>query len=118
LRLRRTNTTGSGRDNATGFGFYTAAAVLIPSVLPYTFLVIGPVNKKLLDKADSAVESTAGEATGETTNELLDQWAALNLVRVIVSSTVAVLAAWASIGPYEAIVIDGVGLASGANRLG
>jgi hypothetical protein len=76
------------------------------------------VNTKLLAKADSTVESTAGEAAGDSTNELLDQWSSLNTVRVVASGIAAFLAGWAAIGPFETAVIEGVGLASGANRLG
>jgi len=106
------------RGNANTFGLYTAAAVLVPSIVPYTLVFIGPVNEKLIAKADSTVESTAGEAIGEDTNALLDKWALLNSVRVILSGTADVLVAWASIGPFETAVVESVSLASGANRLG
>jgi hypothetical protein len=87
---------------------YTAAAVLLPSTIPYTFFFMRPYNNKLLEKADSlastSLEDTAAEAgvaKEETVHSLVDTWATLNLGRAIITGIAAVTAAWATLSPAE-----------------
>jgi hypothetical protein len=110
--------------STTAFSLYTTAAVLGPSIVPYTLIVMGPTNKKLLEKADSLASSTVGDAVAEaraakedTVHALADKWASLNLVRAIISLTSSVLAAWATINPIEVVGIETISVVSGANRL-
>ncbi|KAI4600206.1 hypothetical protein KJ359_001311 [Pestalotiopsis sp. 9143b] len=74
-------------------GLYAAAAALAASVLPYTYAVIWPVAKKLLDK-EQQVQAlgpavgdvlTLGEEVGinreDSGHALIDNWALYNLYR-------------------------------------
>lgn len=65
-----------------------AAALLLPSIAPFTILFIKPVNDKLIAKmnelASASLEDKAveqGVAEGENTHALIDRWAVLNVVR-------------------------------------
>jgi hypothetical protein len=97
------------RSTATSaFRLYTTAAVLIPSIIPYTILFLNSYNTKLLAKADSlastSLEDTAveaGVAKEETVHSLVDAWATLNLGRALITATAAVAAAWAALIPDE-----------------
>lgn len=104
------------RNNASNFGLYTAAAVLLPTFVPYTLVVLGPTYRKIFARAEpGAVADDAKAAPGEKTNDLLDTWAILNVPRALTALAAAIAGAIAVTGP-----LDGVGLkvASGANRLG
>lgn len=110
--------------NSTAFKYYLTAAVLFPSTIPYTLLVIGPVNKKLVEKSDSFrtasptdTSDEVGVSKEETVHALVDKWATLNLVRAILSGGAAFLAAWASLNPEEGIVPEGIWMSTGANRI-
>jgi hypothetical protein len=73
------------------FKFYTAAAVLIPSIIPYTLGLMVQTNNKLLGKADSLATTEitdkaaeAGATQEETVHALIDMWATLNLGQAII----------------------------------
>ncbi|KAI9658313.1 MAG: hypothetical protein M1821_002446 [Bathelium mastoideum] len=84
------------------FYLYTAAAVLSPSIVPYTRLVMIPINRVLMAKADSSSASPAASdavekgigSEGET-DELLKKWARLSYGRVVLQGAAALLALWA-----------------------
>jgi hypothetical protein len=92
--------------------------------VPFTFAFIAPVNNKLIEKMnelssasldDKAVE--AGVAEGETTHALLDKWATLNLARAVFIAVGAICATVAAVDKREVVGFQGIGLASGANRM-
>ncbi|KAI0136292.1 hypothetical protein BJ170DRAFT_601195 [Xylariales sp. AK1849] len=69
------------------YGFAAAAAL---SILPYTYGVLAPINRKLLKKVevvktlDMAIDDVLGEEMGtkeETGHALIDQWGLYNLYR-------------------------------------
>jgi hypothetical protein len=109
---------------SSSFKLYTTAAVLLPAAIPYTILLMKPINSKLLSKADSlastAITDTAAESgvdEAETTHALVDKWATLSLGRALLAAVGAGTAAWATISSIDVLPIRGLGLASGANRM-
>jgi Domain of unknown function (DUF1772) len=115
------------RERATSgasLSLYAAAAILAPSIMPYTLLVMMPTNNLLEKRTESSVAAVKGEAEAEvkggqeSTHALVDRWASLNLVRGLISGAAAVLALWASLpGPVEVVAIESFEFVSGANRL-
>lgn len=110
--------------NSTAFKLNLAATILVPSIVPFTFAFIVPVNNKLIEKMnslssasleDKAVEANVAE--GETTHALLDKWATLNLARAALIAGGAICAALAASDKREIVGFKEVGLASGANRM-
>ncbi|KAF2708747.1 hypothetical protein K504DRAFT_477199 [Pleomassaria siparia CBS 279.74] len=106
------------------FRFNVAAAVLVPSTVPFTFAFMVPTNTKLDEKLDSFAgtaltdkEAEAGVAKEETTHALLDKWATLNLARAGIIGVASILGVWAAVDKREA-VSSSFKLASGANRMG
>ena len=92
--------------SSSAFKCYLSAAILLPTTIPYTRLVIGPINRKLVEKSDallttSLVDTSAevGVAREDTIHALVDKWASLNLVRAILSGAAAFFAAWATLNP-------------------
>ena len=107
------------------FKFYTAAAVLIPSIIPYTLGLMGPTNNKLSGKADSLATTEitdktaeAGVTQEETVHALIDRWATLNLGRAIITGIGSLCALWATLDKIDVVRFRDVGLTSGANRMG
>ncbi|KAF1985202.1 hypothetical protein K402DRAFT_405347 [Aulographum hederae CBS 113979] len=112
------------KPSTSAFKFFTAAAVLSPTIIPFSLLVMGPVNDKLFKKADSlantAITDSAAEsgvAKEETVHGLIDKWATLNLGNAALTFASAVCAAWAVLNPVEVVGLQGLGLSSGANRM-
>jgi len=104
---------------------YTAAAVLVPSIIPYTIIFISSTNNKLAAKeaslakvsiTDTAAE--AGVAEEETAHALFDKWATLNLGRSLLPLIGTVCAAWAAVDSYEVLRFSSFALKTGANRMG
>lgn len=86
------------------FKLYTAAAVLLPSTLPYTILLEGPVSSKLLRKSDSMaitaitdVSVEVGMAEEGTVHALVDQWATFHLGQALISALAALSATWVAL---------------------
>jgi hypothetical protein len=109
---------------SSGFKLYTIAAILVPSIIPYTVFLMSGINSKLQEKAaslanasltDTAVES--GVAQGETAHELLDKWATLNLGRSLLPLISTLVAGWAIVDKFEVLGLGAV-LKTGANRMG
>jgi hypothetical protein len=109
---------------STAFKLNLAASILLPCIVPFTFLFIAPVNDKLTAKMhemDSAsLEDTAiekGVAEGETTHALIDKWATLNVARAVFIAAGALCAAIAAGDKTESVAFGGIGFQSGANRM-
>ncbi|ORY14904.1 hypothetical protein BCR34DRAFT_201939 [Clohesyomyces aquaticus] len=102
-----------------------AATILFPSIVPYTFALMGSTNRALISKADSLAATAlsdkaaeAGVAKNETVHALLDKWATLNLGRAIITGVGAILALWAALDKVEIFAFRDLSLGTGANRLG
>jgi len=89
---------------STPFRLNALATLLLPSIVPFTLLVLGPTNDKLMAKKDELanaslrdkhVEQFAKE--GETVKELMDKWASLNLARALLVGVGAVCAVAAGV---------------------
>lgn len=111
--------------SSSAFKCYTAAALLVPSTIPYSILVLKQTTDKLLAKADSlaATEITdkaaeAGVAREETVHGLVDKWALINLGNALLTAIGAFSAAWATVDKIDVVRFKDLGLTGGANRLG
>ncbi|KAF2637157.1 hypothetical protein P280DRAFT_458251 [Massarina eburnea CBS 473.64] len=102
------------------FKLNLAATLIFPAIVPYTLLVIGPINDKLFAKEkeyssksleDKAVEAGVGKE--ETVHALIDRWALVNVVRAGITGVGAVLTVWAAL---DRRVVRGFG--GGVERLG
>jgi len=79
---------------------YVASALLTLGIVPYTLLVIMPINRRLWQKVkdmrhlaatDTVFEATVGD---ETAHALVDKWATVNVGRATLLGVAAVTAAW------------------------
>lgn len=70
-------------------------------------------SKSLEDKA-----AGVGVAEAETTHALIDRWGVLNLARAGLVAAGALCTVVAALDKREVVGFSGVGLGSGANRLG
>ncbi|KIW01091.1 uncharacterized protein PV09_07378 [Verruconis gallopava] len=111
-------------SSTSSFRLYAAAAVLLPSTVPYTMVLMQPINAKLLHRADtmaaSAITDAAAEAgvvQEETAHALVDKWATLHLGRALIAAAGALSATWATLSAVEVLGFEKIGLASGANRI-
>ena len=89
-------------DRAKMMG-YLAAGALSVGIVPYTFIVLMPTNKKLLTKVDetkalgkeeSIVEVGLGE---ETAHKLVDWWGVLNVPRGLMLAASAIVGTWTAL---------------------
>ena len=99
-----TSNTPTEDRTSTPFRLNALATLLLPSIVPFTLLVLGPTNDKLMAKKDELanaslrdkhVEQFAKE--GETVKELMDKWASLNLARALLVGVGAVCAVAAGV---------------------
>jgi hypothetical protein len=109
---------------SSGFKLYTIAAILVPSIIPYTVFLMSGINSKLQEKAASLANASltdadveSGVAQGETAHELLDKWAILNLGRSMLPLISTLVAGWAIVDKFEVLGLGAV-LKTGANRMG
>ncbi len=114
-----------GQSNTSSFRLYAAAAVLISSLVPYTFLAILPISRQLHNKAiamrGTALNDTAAEAglaQEDTAHALVDRWATVNMGRALLSGVSALCAAFALVSRIDVVGVTKLGFTSGANRLG
>ncbi|KAJ4337229.1 hypothetical protein N0V87_004902 [Didymella glomerata] len=107
------------------FKLNVAAAVLVPGIVPFTLAFIVPLNNKLEERMrqldsksleDKAVE--VGVAEEETTHALIDKWGVLNLARAGLIAAGVLCTVVAALDKREVVGFSGIGLRSGANRLG
>ena len=82
---------------------YLVSGLLTISAIPYTLIIMEPADRKLLEKAeatsslavdDKIVEMGLG---GETAHQLVDKWATLNMGRVVMLFTSALLSTWTTL---------------------
>ena len=94
------------------FKLNAAAALIAPCIMPFTVLVIKPVNDALFAKVERFQNATAGEEKvdvdvqkeGElSTKQLLDKWTKLHLIRTAITGVGAMLAIWAALDKREGI---------------
>ncbi|XP_014553810.1 hypothetical protein COCVIDRAFT_106625 [Bipolaris victoriae FI3] len=110
--------------SSTAFRLNLASTILLPSIVPFTLLVIAPTNAKLMAKKDklesASLEDKAVEANvaqGETVHELMDRWATLNMARTLLVGVGAVCTVLAAASKREVVRFGGMAIKSGANRL-
>ena len=78
-----------------------AATLLFPAIIPFTLLVLKPINDKLFAKSDALAlneKAEVGIAQAETTKALIERWTKLHLVRTAITGAGAILAIWAATG--------------------
>ena len=76
-------------------GYYSTAAVLTLSIVPYTIVTMRPTNNALMALAQSSKELTAAEET--QSRDLLKKWVFLNGIRGLLplaGALVGMAAAW------------------------
>lgn len=106
------------------FKLNLAATLLIPSIVPFTFIAMIPINAKLLEKRKQLASTTldakdteVGVAKEDTVHALLDEWAGLNLARALLVGVGSICTVWASLSKLDVVAFSEVGLRTGANRL-
>ena len=96
---------------------YTTSSALLLSLVPYTFLLGEPINKKLEEKARLQSIQEVGVKKEESVHGLVDLWATVNFGRAVVSGIAAFTAIWAAVERTD-IVPATARFATGANRMG
>ncbi|KAF2754149.1 hypothetical protein EJ05DRAFT_150351 [Pseudovirgaria hyperparasitica] len=79
---------------------YGAAAVLVPTIAPYTILVMRPgANDELIGMAEKAERGAKGDGVGseERIGELLANWKRMNFVRAVTVAAGTVLGGLATV---------------------
>ncbi|KAF2118024.1 hypothetical protein BDV96DRAFT_597874 [Lophiotrema nucula] len=116
---------GTEDPASTAFKLNVAAAIIFPSIIPFTIAVLIPTNNKLFAKnkslAKTALEDTAAEAglaREETVHGLIEKWTKGHLVRSLITGVGFVLALWAAIDKREAVGFKDFAFQTGANRMG
>ncbi|EME48753.1 hypothetical protein DOTSEDRAFT_40040 [Dothistroma septosporum NZE10] len=115
----------SSTDNAwtkTSILYATASGLLL-SIIPYTFFLGEPINKKLEEKERSLAsvaltddKAEVGIAKEDSVHALVDKWATVNFGRFGIATIAAFASTWAAIDRAE-VVPAAFGLASGADRV-
>lgn len=74
------------------FYLNTVALALVPGIVPFTVLFIGPVNNKLFAKVDALESKQPGEAAAaeQGIEALVTKWSNLNAVRSVMCCVGAV----------------------------
>jgi len=97
------NPFAGGAGNNVGIAYLTAGLLSV-GIIPFTFVVLMPTNKKLerkeeetraLEKSDEVVE--IGLAREETAKVLVDRWGVLNLWRVGMLLAASLVGIWTSV---------------------
>jgi hypothetical protein len=95
-------------DPRPSFNLYTAAAVLIPAIVPFTLIVIKKTNSKLFAKAEFYdTQSAAEKKEDEELAQLFKRWRVLNLIRACFPALGAVAGLWAVIARPEFVGLKG-----------
>ncbi|EMD00638.1 hypothetical protein BAUCODRAFT_28981 [Baudoinia panamericana UAMH 10762] len=103
---------------------YTTASALMAILIPYSTLLLGPINSKLEKKASDLAsasltdaEAESGMSKEESTHGLVDTWGTINFGRAIISGVAALAATWAAVDRLE--VVPAVAkVMGGADRMG
>jgi hypothetical protein len=77
------------------FYLYTAAAILVPVIVPFTIGIMKPTNDKLHAKADKYRLGASDVKEDQELEELLKRWTALNTVRSLFPLAATVVGLWA-----------------------
>ncbi len=84
---------------------YAAAGVLSVGIVPYTFAVLMPTNKKLLEMVEvqgivelSTRDMKIKEEGERSAHQLVDWWGVLNLGRGLMLAGSGLLGVWSSLG--------------------
>jgi len=106
--------------NTGNASLYIAAALLAPSIIPYTIFVMSDTNDALYKKANEASEQSKEVQVrrDDSTHQLVDRWASLNVVRGMLTLASAMVGAWASLGAVEVVGVAAFEFVTGANRMG
>jgi hypothetical protein len=80
-------------DPRPAFTLYSAAAVLVPLIVPYTLTIMKDTNSKLHAKADAGVEA---KEDGDLM-KLFEKWQLLNAIRSVFPACAAIIGIWAVI---------------------
>lgn len=107
------------RENTSSkaFTLLVTATVLVPSIIPYTLFVMSPVVDRISARARPKAPASGSVPGEESSHQLLDRWASLNLGRAVLAGLGSACAAWAVLAEDEGSV-EAIGFATGANRLG
>lgn len=79
-------------DPTSPFALYIAAAVTIPSIVPWTIGIMKPTNERLMQKAEKTDSVSAEES-----QQLIQTWIGMNWVRAVFGTTGALLGAAATV---------------------
>jgi Domain of unknown function (DUF1772) len=93
---------------------YTAAAIIIPCIVPFTLLFMRPTNNAIhAKKAFYSSAVGAGIATDAELSRLIAKWTVLNYTRSLLPLLGTLLGAWAVVGRPEVagLVVGGSGKA-------
>lgn len=85
---------GTSLDPRPAFSLYSAAAILVPAIVPFTIIFMKETNAKLHLKADSS--SVDAKRDGELF-ALLAKWQLLNSARALLPGIAAVLGLWGAV---------------------
>ena len=86
---------GIGTAILTGDFIWLAAAILIALVVPFTLIVILPVNRRLL--------ASGRDLSSPETRQLLEKWGELHWVRSVLSLLASALYLWRISGAWSII---------------
>lgn len=102
---------------------YASSSALLLSLVPYTFFLGEPVNKKLEEKSRTLAslaltddKAEVGVAKEESVHSLVDKWATINFGRFAIATVAALASTWAAIDRAE-VVPAAISFASGADRV-
>jgi len=84
-------------DTTQNLYLYTAAAILVTAIVPFTIGVMKPTNDKLFRKADVYSGSSVAGKEDPEMDQLLKKWATLNAIRSLFPGVASVLGLWAVI---------------------
>lgn len=76
---------------------YAAAAVIMPTIVPFTLGVMKPTNDMLMTKAGAGGKASDSSSESANVEALLEKWKKMNYVRAFVVGTGALLAATATV---------------------
>jgi len=82
-------------DSTRTFYLYSAAAILVPVIIPFTIGIMKPTNDKLHAKADKYRLGASDVKEDRELEDLLTKWTALNTVRSFFPLAAAVFGLWA-----------------------
>lgn len=97
---------------------HLSSLTLLLATIPYSLLLLEPLNQRLEDKAATLTMSEkeeVGVQREETTHWLVDRWATVNLGRAVMSAVASGMAIWAGV---EGVKMAGIRVISGGEGMG